>query len=583
MPIEMNTAGIAVGEINTRFGATGKTLEDLSAEFIKFAKINGTDLNSSIGKVDKIMEQYNIDASETGDVLGLITKKGQETGISVDTLMDSLQKNGAIFKEMNLNMVQSTNLLAQFEANGVNADTAVAGLRKSLKAYTSEGKSVDEALELTINKIKNASDETKALSIAQEVFGTKGAAEMATAIREGRIDLESLSSSMKEYGKTVEDTYNATLDPWDEMTVATNNLKDAGEELAGSLFDALAPMIESATEKTKEFSNWFSELDEEEKNTIVTIGMIIAAIGPLLIIFGTVAGSISNIIKLSSTVAAIAVEVPGVLSAIGTGAKALWAIMAANPIGAIITVIVALIALFVTLYNKCEWFRDGVNAIGKFIAEFFTKTIPEAGQELIDWISKNWQGLLLLLVNPFIGGFKLLYDNCEGFRSFIDGIVDKIGEKIGKIGDFFRGIGKGIQDAWKVVKDAIKLPHFNVSGEFSLSPPSAPKISVDWRAKGGIFNSPTIVGANGSDLIGVGEAGAEAVLPIELLRRYIREENSANNSAIAQLIKEALSELQIVAENNVYIGDKKLISVVADMVIKKITSKMNDTRIVRGS
>ena len=118
MPIEMQDAGTAVGEINTRFGATGDTLKDLSKQFIEFANINDTDLNNSIGKTDKIMEQYNMDASETGNVLGLLTKKGQETGISVDTLMDSLQKNGATFKEMGLNLVQSTNLLAQFEANG---------------------------------------------------------------------------------------------------------------------------------------------------------------------------------------------------------------------------------------------------------------------------------------------------------------------------------------------------------------------------------------------------------------------------------------------------------------------------------
>ena len=94
MPIEMQDAGTAVGEINT--------LKDLSKQFIEFANINDTDLNNSIGKTDKIMEQYNMDASETGNVLGLLTKKGQETGISVDTLMDSLQKNGATFKEMGL-------------------------------------------------------------------------------------------------------------------------------------------------------------------------------------------------------------------------------------------------------------------------------------------------------------------------------------------------------------------------------------------------------------------------------------------------------------------------------------------------
>lgn len=519
MPIDIDEAGTAVGEINTRFGATGETLRDLSEEFIKFAEINETDLNNSIGKVDKIMEQYNIDAAETGNVLGLITKKGQETGISVDTLMDSLQKNGATFKEMNLDMVQSANLLAQFEANGVNADTAIAGLRKSIKTYTDEGKSVEEALNLTIESIKNAANETEALGIAQEVFGTKGAAEMTTAIREGRIDLENISASMKEYGDVVKNTYDETLDPWDEMTVAINNLKIAGSELAESLFEVLAPIIESVVENVKEFTQNFSELDGEQKNAIVTIGLVVAAIGPMLLIFGTVAGSVSKIITLTTTIIGVAGKVPGVISTVSTGAKALWGILSANPIGVIITIILSLIVVFTTLYNKCEWFRDGVDKIFEDMKKFLNGI-------------KNW------LVGLF---------------------------------DF----------EWKLPK--IKLPHFSVSGKFSLSPPSIPKFKVDWYSTGTIFKRRTIL--NG---IGVGDANngngdaQEALLPIELLKRYIREENDANNSILAQMIREAISELNIVAENNIYIGDKKFFDVITEMVIKKISNNANDRRFAKG-
>ena len=262
LPTTMQNAGTAVGEINTRFGATGDVLEGLTEDFIKFAEINGTDLNNSIGQVDKIMEQWNIDMSETGNVLGLITKKGQDTGISVDTLMGSVQQNGATFKEMGLNMEQSIDLMAQFEANGVNADTAIAGLRKSVKAYTDEGKNTDEALRLTIDGIKNAKTETEALAMAQEVFGTKGAAEMTNAIREGRIDLDSLSSSMSDYGTVVEDTFNATLDPWDDAKVAMNNLKLAGADLGGSLLTTLQPIITKIVDGVKDFTNWFKNLDD---------------------------------------------------------------------------------------------------------------------------------------------------------------------------------------------------------------------------------------------------------------------------------------------------------------------------------
>ena len=441
MPIEMQDAGTAVGEINTRFGATGDTLKDLSKQFIEFANINDTDLNNSIGKTDKIMEQYNMDASETGNVLGLLTKKGQETGISVDTLMDSLQKNGATFKEMGLNLVQSTNLLAQFEANGVNADTAMAGLRKSIKVYTDEGKSVDEALGLTIDKIKNASSETEALSIAQEVFGTKGAAEMSNAIREGRIDLESLSSSMEDYGTVVEDTFNATQDPWDEAKVAANNLKLAAADLGTTLLGSLQPTITKVVGKVKEFTQWFKNLSQSQKETIIKIAAVVAAIGPALIIFGKVATGISNIITVVGKIG------PAVKAA-KAAFTAFHAVLAANPIILIVTAITAVIAILVTLYNKCEWFRNGVNAIWASIKKaffaawdgiktFFTETLPNAFNTVVDFIKNNWQGLLLLIVNPFAGAFKLLYDNCGAFREFVDNFVANIKQ-------FFQNLWNGI-------------------------------------------------------------------------------------------------------------------------------------------
>ena len=441
MPIEMADAGTAVGEINTRFGATGETLKGLSKQFIEFANINGTDLNNSIGKVDKIMEQYNIDAAETGNVLGLITKKGQETGISVDTLMESLQKNGATFKEMGLNMVQSTNLLAQFEANGVNADTAVAGLRKSIKAYTDEGKSVDEALALTIDSIKNASSETEALSIAQEVFGTKGAAEMATAIREGRIDLESLSSSMEEYGSVVEDTFNATQDPWDEAKVATNNLKLAAADLGTTLLGSLQPTITKIVNKIKDFTQWFKNLNQSQKETIIKVAAVVAAIGPALIIFGKVATTISTIISVVGKIGPAVKAAKAAFSAFN-------AVLAANPIILVVTAIVAVIAILVTLYKKCEWFRNGVNAIWEAIKNaffaawdgiktFFTETLPNAFNTVVNFIKSNWQALLLLIVNPFAGAFKLLYDNCGAFREFVDNFVQNIKQ-------FFQNLWNGI-------------------------------------------------------------------------------------------------------------------------------------------
>ena len=247
MPEDMSTVGEAIGEVNTRFHTTGTELEKTSKQFIQFATINGTNVTQSVDQVDKIMKAWNVDASQTGNLLGLLTAKAQETGISVDTLEGYVLDNNAQFKEMGLSLPQAINLMAQFDANGVDSTQAMAGLKKALQNATSEGKSMDEALSDTIGSIKNAKTETEAMQIATELFGKKGAAEMTKAIRENRIDLTSLSSSMEEYGSTVEDTYNGTLDPIDNAKVAMNNAKLALSTLASTAQTSAAPMIEKLT------------------------------------------------------------------------------------------------------------------------------------------------------------------------------------------------------------------------------------------------------------------------------------------------------------------------------------------------
>ena len=271
MPEDMSTVGEAIGEVNTRFHTTGTELEKTSKQFIQFATINGTNVTQSVDQVDKIMKAWNVDASQTGNLLGLLTAKAQETGISVDTLEGYVLDNNAQFKEMGLSLPQAINLMAQFDANGVDSTQAMAGLKKALQNATSEGKSMDEALSDTIGSIKNAKTETEAMQIATELFGKKGAAEMTKAIRENRIDLTSLSSSMEEYGSTVEDTYNGTLDPIDNAKVAMNNAKLALSTLASTAQTSAAPMIEKLTGKIQELTQWFTSLSPAQQETVAEL------------------------------------------------------------------------------------------------------------------------------------------------------------------------------------------------------------------------------------------------------------------------------------------------------------------------
>lgn len=100
-----------------------------------------------------------------------------------------------------------------------------------------------------------------------------------------------------------------------------------------------------------------------------------------------------------------------------------------------------------------------------------------------------------------------VFDNIKnGIKEKIEWARDKVDEAVKKIKGFF-------DFKWELPK--IKLPHFKISGKFSLDPPSIPKFSVDWYARGGVFDSPTLFGYGNGNIGGLGEAGAEAIVPLE--------------------------------------------------------------------
>ena len=458
IPTDAETAGTAIGEVNTRFQLTGDELESLSKQFIEFAEINGTDLNSSIDNVDTILNKFNVDAGQAGNVLGLLTKVGQDTGLSMDTLESSLMQNGSTLKEMGLGITESVNLLAMFENNGVDATTAMAGLKKAVKNYTAEGLSTDQALQKTIDSIKNASTETEALSIAQETFGSKGFAEMAQAIREGKLSVDDLGGSLEDYSTTVQDTYESTLDPWDNAKVMLNNLKLAGSDLAGTALSALQPAIEKVTSTVQSATEWFRGLSDNQKEMIATIVMIVAAIAPALLIISKVAGVISTMIN--------------VIKRLQTAITAVNAVLAANPIILVIAAIAALIAIFITLYNKCEWFRDAVNEIFENVKEFIggaievikgvIGTIWDKIQEIWGFIEPYLQAAFAFLQQ--LGAdiaqifsdcweiIKAVWDLVEPYFSMLWENIKVIFSVVGEVlGGFFSVAWEYIKGVWDVV------------------------------------------------------------------------------------------------------------------------------------
>lgn len=273
LPVEMGDVGNAVGEVNTRFQLTGEALEGLSSKFLKYADINSTDVVGSIDNVSGIMKAFGLDVSEAGDLLGVLTDVGQRTGLEVSQLERLLLSNAATFKEMGLDVGAAAEMLGQFEVNGVEVSQAIAGLTKAQQNATKDGKSLNEALAESVENIKGAATETEALQIATDLFGKKGAAPLAQAIREGRVNFEDFSKSMKGAGDLVDSTFDAIQDAPDRMKITMNSLKLQGAELAEKLLPQAEKLLEQINGNLPEI------LDTGKRLLPVVGGLATAAAG----------------------------------------------------------------------------------------------------------------------------------------------------------------------------------------------------------------------------------------------------------------------------------------------------------------
>ena len=506
IPEELGDVASAVGEVNTRFHTTGEELEGQTTLFLQFAKITGGDVVSSVDSADKVLKTFGKTSDDASGLLGMVAKAAQDTGINAQGLMDDVLANSATFKELNFSLEESVNFMALLDENGVESGTALAGLKKAVVNLTDAGMSESEALQTVIDKIKNAGSETEALTIAQETFGTKGAAEMATAIREGRLSLDDLSASMADYSTVVTDTYNNTMDGVDGATTAANAAKIAMSTLGETISDMLAPIFQRLTQLLIDAKARFDTLDDGQKQAIVTIGLIVAAIGPALVIIGKVITAVGTI---TTGVGGLVGFVGGTVVPLITGTvmpalSGLWALMLANPISIVIAAIAAIVAAFVLLWNKCEGFRN-----------FWINLFSSVKSTVVD--AKN-------NVLSTFDGIK------NGISSRIEGAKNSVHNAIENIKGFFNF-------SWSLPH--LQLPHPYISGRFSLNPPSVPSFGINWYKEGGILSGAQIFGQMGGNLLGGGEAGQEAVLPLSdfyshldgILSRYI------NNTASGLVIQ----------------------------------------------
>lgn len=170
----------------------------------------------------------------------------------------------------------------------------------------------------------------------------------------------------------------------------------------------------------------------------------------------------------------------------------------------------------------------GINALIGGIC----KSLPALIEAIFSIIKNLFKGLFEYIKTSMFGRFvsdmgasisnaaKRAVSKLESMKDSIIGIFDRIKSGItNKINAAKDGVRNAIEKiksffnfTWSLPK--LKMPHLKITGEFSISPPKVPKFAVDWYARGGVFDKPTLF-TSGGRLGGLGEAGAEAIVPLE--------------------------------------------------------------------
>lgn len=586
IPTDFKTSANAVGEVNTRFDATGKTLEELSTAFIEFATLNNTDVVGSIDSVSGMMNAWGIDAKDTVKVLDTLNAVSQQTGISSDQLSEILQSNALSFKEMDYDLAQAAMLMGQMDKNGVDASAGLTALRKAMSKATDENKSLNEIMtEWQALMDSNISDAEK-MAATEDLFGSRAYAQLFNALQEGTISFTEINASMSDFEGNLSRTFEATLDPVDEFTTTLNELKLFGAEIGSEILPVLVDVLKDLKPILDDLREaWESMSEEEQKELITNLGKL-AALAPALSVGGRAISGVGSAIsglakagkalsglgigaKLSSLFGGASGAGTAVGASIGTSIVAgIGAALAGLEVGKLLDnyVLAPIMDYFgdadAKWYKSFSFFGDG----GLIQEMFDFNSVKEA-------IDVYGGAIELALNDRFVGlkeGLKMWGDLFtttkdkikSSFEATVQGISDAVNlikETMSLVWDAittkvsttwdgikakFDEFKQGVTDAFTSIYDTIKgiwdslgelfekgfdlkLPHISVSGGV---PPygingmgKLPQFDVDWYANGGILTQPTIFGMNGGHLVGGGEAGAEAVLPLSNLQSMITE------------------------------------------------------------
>lgn len=405
-----------------------------------------------------------------------------------------------------------------------------------------------------------------------------------------------------------------------EALVENNAANADMQEQLGELGETMMPLTTMLTEMLTKLLSWFNGLDAGTQRFIVVGAMLLAVLLPILNTISSISlkigllpaifgGTSTSILNLSGIFSGLGSVISGLASSVIGGLGSAFSWLAANPIVIVVLAIGTIIAALIYLWNNCEAFREfwinlwnAITTAGSNTIQSFSSFLSQLGDLVMNGLYAIGENGYNIITAALTGAASAVQNTIQSASSAMGQLKDLIGTGLNNIASSVTSglqtiLGKvtswgsnlrsktssaidGVRNAvssgldrikslfkfeWSLPR--IKLPHFYISGRFSLNPPSVPSFGVQWYAKGGILSGAQIFGSLGSNLLGGGEAGPEAVLPLSSFYSELRSilgsflSAPAEQSDLSPLYRKLddiynrLARLQIVLDSGALVGE----------------------------
>ena len=351
-------------------------------------------------------------AEDTAEAIGLMANAGiksSQAGTAMRTMLTNLtgevKFSGAAFGEMT---VQTTNADGSMRSLGdILADCRVAFSQMS---------------------------ESERSANAEALVGKNAMSGFLAVMNAAPSDIEKLNSAITNCDGTAEKMATTMQDNLEgQLTI----LKSQLEELAISFGELLMPAIRTIVGWIQKFVDWLNSMGEGTKKVVMTVALLAAALGPVLIVIGKVVSAIGTIMTIVPKIA-------GAINVVKGAFAALNVTMLANPITLIIAAIAALVAAFIYLWNNCEGFRQfWIN-----LWEGIKQAVTTAWNAITSFLSTAWKSILGIAQTVWgaISGF---------FTTLWEGITGVFTAAWTSISGVMTTIWNTITSVWQSIYDTI--------------------------------------------------------------------------------------------------------------------------------